>query len=410
MIDVSKVKTTYKTRSNNVSSSYGSGYLGTIGVGNITNTNTSPAYTLPFATSDRLGGIMLGDTLVMNEEDYKVNVDLSSYFEYDDSGNIAFKAPIFASNGVFDSVTVNGSFKASEYVVDKIRATNGSLMVTDSAIVKQVGFGNSTNTNVFFNFENNVNPFKKGDVILHQLVSGYSVESTRYSVINTLGYICVCIREDGTEMTRDNIPQAGDSLIRVSGSYIALKGSEGVLEVVDGEDVKTRLGKLSNGEYGLETDNAYIEGDIISKQYAMKASTVSVYDVDGEVGISVTGGDGVVTDNIVPMIGVDNMRLSMKITSDNVNGIFVFFKSLDSLHDGAEVRIEAYSTSSYTPTIYIGNENYNMIFVGDTNGSINGIDIQKGFTIIEMKYSDMMKNTLDNHSGLFITNKTTYKL
>jgi hypothetical protein len=110
------------------------------------------------------------------------------------------------------------------------------------------------------------------------------------------------------------------------------------------------------------------------------------------------------------MIGVDNFRVSITITSENVNGMFLYFKNLDALHDGAEIVIEAHNSTNYTPTIFIGDEKYNMIFVGDTSGAINGIDIEKGFNVIEMRYSNMMKNVLSDHSGLFITNKKTYKL
>jgi hypothetical protein len=418
MIDIKIIKTAYKTRSNNTPSGYGTGYLGTIGLGNTnsgSSNNTSPAYILPAASDTRLGGIILGSTLTMAEDSYVVDVDLSSYFTTDDSG-MHFERPIFASNGVFDSLTVNGSFKASEYVVDKIRATNGNLMVTDSAVIKQISFGSEARTNILMAFENGVQPFKRGDILLHQKLDGYSVTATRYVVINPL--MCVCKREDGGEMTKENIPQVGDSLIRVSGSYIALKGSEGVLEVASDEQVVTRLGKLSNGEYGLESGNAYITGDITARQYSMKPTVLSIYDDGDNVKATKDGVEIPIVDNIVVMVEIDTNRLVVDDKSTNLNGSIIYFTNLDSVHDGSSVRIEYHNGTAYDKTFWVADGTYEPTFIATTNGQVGGFDVDKNaFSVFEMEHSEMMKEywtkqlgwDIYKHSGLFLTSTTVIK-
>jgi hypothetical protein len=219
-------------------------------------------------------------------------------------------------------------------------------------------------------------------------------------------------------MTKENIPTVGDSLIRVSGSYIALKGSEGVLEVVDGEDVKTRLGKLSNGSYGLETDNAYIAGDITARQYSMEATVLSIYDDGDNVKATKDGVEIPIIDNIVVMTEIETNRLVVKDNSTNLNGSILYFTKLDSVHDGASVRIEYYNGTAYDKTFWVADETYEPTFIATTSGQVGGFDCNKNsFSVFEMEHSNMMKDywtaqlgwDIYKHSGLFLTNTTVIK-
>jgi hypothetical protein len=284
------------------------------------------------------------------------------------------------------------------------------MIVTNSGIIKHIAFGNENRTNIVISWENNENPFVKNDVLLYQAVNGYTVTATRYVVINSVGYISVLKREDGGDMTPENIPAAGDALIKVSGNYVALKGSEGVIEVIEDGEAKVVIGKLQDNSYGLRAENAYIEGDVIAKQYAMKPTTLLFYD-NGEGTACKKNGAGVnVIDDRVPMVEAENNRVTITIESENMNGAFVFLSSLDSVHDGADCRLEIWNKTKYSPTLYFGDESYTMCWIGDGDGKINGIECASGLTIVELVYIDALKNYVDNHSGLFIVNKTTYKL
>lgn len=193
-----------------------------------------------------------------------------------------------------DRLTVRGRMDVYELVINQIRATNGSLWVTDA--MKTTGVTNVGSTSFRFAFDNdNGNrgcTFVVGDIVKAQRFTGrgvvvfvgrvLSVTANNFTLV-TVGYM--------PDYTGDLETLAGLEFVRIGnisnanrqGSLYLTSSDSGspYMDVLDGVNsaslagkTKVRLGKLdgiSDSElgdltgYGLYAENAYLKGEIVAK-------------------------------------------------------------------------------------------------------------------------------------------------
>lgn len=192
-----------------------------------------------------------------------------------------------------DNLIVRGSLSAYELVINKIRATNGSLWVsdavrainTDTSLYTKAGLFNDGNYYFLVDPENNT--FAADDVIRAQKFTGNSVVLHNWKVTSISGEKVYVISLDG-ETLSTSLDITNFDFVRVGN--VTNPGRQGslyltssdtnspYLEVIDGvnsytidpSDHKVRLGKLDglnfNGAsiagYGLWTSNAYLTGSV----------------------------------------------------------------------------------------------------------------------------------------------------
>jgi len=191
-----------------------------------------------------------------------------------------------------DRLTVRGRMDVYELVINKIRATNGSLWVSDSAKVVSVS---EDDTYYYLNFDdddgNSSQPFWENDIIKAQQFTGRNVRV----VEGRISSITTKLKSDQVALiksTTTGTPQAGDEFVRM-GNYtdtdrqgaVYLTSSDNnapYLDVIDGvssvnytgsDKVKARLGKLDGitdtdfggtlSGYGLYSENVYLKGKIV---------------------------------------------------------------------------------------------------------------------------------------------------
>lgn len=196
-----------------------------------------------------------------------------------------------------DHVRVRGSITATEFILNKIRCSNGSVWITDGVKVKSglnygstfVG-GASQHTNVYYFVGEDTNPFVAHDIIKSQAWStmpgGYSgIWSITYLVTRACDNNCIEVTDiDGNPpeypyfLDSKDFVRMGNTTdtTRQGALYLTASDSNNpYLEVYDGlsynmtsADVRVRLGRL-NGitladttaltGFGLYTSKAYLE-------------------------------------------------------------------------------------------------------------------------------------------------------
>lgn len=193
-----------------------------------------------------------------------------------------------------DSLTVRGSMRAYEFIINQIKATNGSLFVSSSAVVKSTEPGNIGQIKIHFETPNNLNisPFAPGDTIMVQRVDINGTTILRKIVL----YVEVATGDyvDATYIYQfsGQTPQAGDVFVRLGNDgttanrqgniYLTSDDSASpYIDIYDGVTDysnwatpavrKVRLGKLTGlsdsnfgslSGYGLYATNAYLKGGI----------------------------------------------------------------------------------------------------------------------------------------------------
>lgn len=193
-----------------------------------------------------------------------------------------------------DALTVRGSMRAYEFIINQIKATNGSLFVSSSAVVKSTEPGNIGQIKIHFETPNNLNisPFAPGDTIMVQRVDINGTTILRKIVL----YVEVATGDyvDATYIYQfsGQTPQAGDVFVRLGNDgttanrqgniYLTSDDSASpYIDIYDGVTDysnwatpavrKVRLGKLTGlsdsnfgslSGYGLYATNAYLKGGI----------------------------------------------------------------------------------------------------------------------------------------------------
>ncbi|HQI42381.1 MAG TPA: hypothetical protein PK665_14905, partial [Ignavibacteriaceae bacterium] len=190
-----------------------------------------------------------------------------------------------------DSLTVRGSMKVYELIINQIRATNGSLFVSSTAKVASVGAGTVGDYSLTFEDPegHGYMPFADNDIILMQRIDLNGTSVIRYLVGRVLSHSGNTIEfliQNGSDT-----PQKGDVFVRIGNSsstsrqgavYLTSDDTASpYIDIYDGVTSysnwatsavrKVRLGKLdglsdsnfgSLSGYGLYTTNAYLKGGI----------------------------------------------------------------------------------------------------------------------------------------------------
>ncbi len=190
-----------------------------------------------------------------------------------------------------DSLTVRGSMKVYELVINQIRATNGSLFVSSTAKVASVGAGTTGDYSLTFEDPegHGYTPFADNDIIMMQRVDLNGTSVVRYligRVLSHSGNTIEFLIQDGTDT-----PQKGDVFVRIGSTSDATRQgtvyltsddtASPYIDIYDGVNNyslfktssvrKVRLGKLTGltdsdfgslSGYGLYTTNAYLKGGI----------------------------------------------------------------------------------------------------------------------------------------------------
>lgn len=192
-----------------------------------------------------------------------------------------------------DNLKIRGTLTASELVINKVRATNGSLWVTDSAKIK-VGM-----TATYYIETENTNTFVAGDIIISKAWNNgaYSYTYKVSSVSNNYVYL---LNENGTTPTVVDL--VGKEFVRIGNATntarqgsIYLSSSDAnspYLSVIDNvtsstisaSNHKLRIGNLlgltmTDGTalsgYGIYTNNGYFEGKIVANSGLISNFTIS---------------------------------------------------------------------------------------------------------------------------------------
>jgi len=195
----------------------------------------------------------------------------------------------------FDSLTVRGTMRVYELLINQIRATNGSLFVSSVAKVEShtiTGTGSLQTGSIVFEdpSNNNLCPFIANDVIMMQRVqldNTTVIKKLVYKVMSVNGKTIVV--EGTTEYdNEEQLPSKGDDFVRIYNStntnrqgIIYLTSDDSNAPFMDIKDeittlakfnsfdtLKVRLGKLSGittnnfgnlSGYGLYTSRIYLD-------------------------------------------------------------------------------------------------------------------------------------------------------
>lgn len=185
-----------------------------------------------------------------------------------------------------DRLTVRKDFSVSELVVNKIRATNGSLWVSDGIKIQSVAEVSGGYRCTIDNDGDTIAiPFVVDDLVRCQVFTGRNVKYYTARVFDVGNDSFSLVLIDGA-----GIPAAGDQVVRIGntantnrqGSLYLTASDSGApyLDVVDGVNsasltgkVKARLGRLDGvvspvwgalSGYGLYSDNAYLQNGYFS--------------------------------------------------------------------------------------------------------------------------------------------------
>lgn len=207
-----------------------------------------------------------------------------------------------------DNLTIRGAMNVYELLVNKIRATNGSLFVTDSGKIKSVNIENNGNDYYHIYLEDTIT-FQSGDIVKCQVFTGSGIKSyiLQINYANTTNnsftvYLNSQVLQGGTGV---NVPAVGDTIVRIGSNNndnrkgnIYLTNSDTnapYIQITDGVtssnlagNVKLRIGKLdgitstvfgSLTGYGSYTYNGYYEGNINATGGKIGGFTINANDL-----------------------------------------------------------------------------------------------------------------------------------
>lgn len=186
-----------------------------------------------------------------------------------------------------DYLNVRKTFTVYELLVSQIRATNGSLWISDAAVIDSVAVGVGNDYDISFDTDggNLPHPFGVDDLLRCQKWTGRSV---KYYVVEVVSFTAGLIKVDIVDGI--DIPEAGDGLVRMGNTSTAARQNAIYLTANDtnnpyidvlagvnsgtaplGNFTKVRLGNLTGitdplygalSGYGLWSENVYLTGAI----------------------------------------------------------------------------------------------------------------------------------------------------
>jgi hypothetical protein len=188
-----------------------------------------------------------------------------------------------------DSLTVRGTMKVYELLIQQIRATNGNLFVSDSAKIVGVSLAGSTYTLTID--ADTYMPFQADDLILAQRFTGLGTHLSmmRVVTVSTTTFTATLVNDYVSSVA----PTAGMDFVRIGngtnanrrgGIYLSANDAgapfidiyNGVIDDytwLQSDKVKARFGNLGGivdatfgalSGYGLYADNAFLKGAIVS--------------------------------------------------------------------------------------------------------------------------------------------------
>lgn len=262
----------------------------------------------------------------------------------------------------FDHLIVRKSMYIYELVINKIRATNGSLWVSDAVKVHE-GILGVTNDK-YFTVEENEYVFQEYDIIRAQAFNGQNVYSITYIIVsvdtaNKRYYVSDYLSSD-----TETIDIAGYEFVRIGNLFnserdaaIYLTASDSnspyiaVLDnmttpVIAASNHKVRVGNLTGltfngtgvGGYGLYAENAYLSGEIL----AISGEIGDWQLVSGNLYSTTSSGEMLLDANTLSMtISDENNILKFKVSPDNL-------PNLEDISSGSVISYTGVQTSPAT--------------------------------------------------------------
>ncbi|MEH0156466.1 hypothetical protein V6R21_20120 [Limibacter armeniacum] len=210
----------------------------------------------------------------------------------------------FAGNGwridtdtntaTFDNLVVRRSMRVYELEINKIRASNGSLWVSDACVIENIVVATANTTVRVYPDNPNAIPFVIGDIVRIQNFSGNNILAHQGRVYAFSGdglsfYVnfVEAAYNEGLGYPSDVTKLKGMTMVRVDSTVTNRKGAlyltssdtgSPYLDVVNGfatnaQPIKVRLGRLDGitssvfgtlSGYGLFAENAYLEGTVVA--------------------------------------------------------------------------------------------------------------------------------------------------
>jgi hypothetical protein len=238
---------------------------------------------------------------------HKLEVDGEIGYNYSSgilgTGYVIDPASDGGSFAEFDNMRIRNEFRTHIFKKDIVRASNGYLLITDSAeIAETKTISGSADDTLRIKDGNGNATFDSGDLLWVKSISddGFTIYGVKMTVtgVNTTGtsngtsYTEYTVSADGTNESGGNVV-AGDTVVKVGASsgangYLyndASSANSPFLDVYDGvtgwgeftssDKLKVRLGNLagapnlSNGTspsgYGLYSENVFLEGEIVAE-------------------------------------------------------------------------------------------------------------------------------------------------
>lgn len=239
----------------------------------------------------QLGGNLQGDTTFVSGfkgSGMKLSKDVNSKYNLE-----------------LDNLTVRGGMSVYELTVNKVRATNGALYVSDSCKIKNCHIEPNNGNPYWKLYTEDTNTFQVGDVVKCQVYSDNGVKCYILKIdwVNSTSFSCPIskIIQGGTGA---NIPAIGDTLVRIASDVANRQGTiyltssdtnSPYIQVVDGAtsanlagDVKVRLGKLEGitstyfgnlTGYGLYTNNAVLDNARVSGNISATSGNIGGFNI-----------------------------------------------------------------------------------------------------------------------------------
>jgi len=284
-------------------------YLGTTNPDNTTRLNLDSSL---YVTSLTSMGDITGDTLISRSVSFSSGLAGSGYKLWKDSNN--------QYNLELDKLTVRGTMNVFELRVNKYRATNGALLVSDTVKAFEGLLWDSTALKYYFTVEDAGEIiFQANDLIQSQAFNGKDVTQYRYKVysVDTSNKRIYVVNPDNSTPTQVDI--SGKDFVRFGNasdnsrkSFILLNASSSdfdkpAIDVWDGVNsfvfnkstqLKARIGNLQgltfNGQsisgYGFWSNLAYLEGAINATSgkignWSISGGYLSASDSNGTISI-----------------------------------------------------------------------------------------------------------------------------
>jgi len=188
-----------------------------------------------------------------------------------------------------DSLFVRGTLNAYEFRINRFRASNGSIIVTDAVKAKS-GLTYDSNAGKYYFEVEDVSEitFQANDLIQAQAFNGISVYNHQFKVYSINSTKIYVVNPDGSNPTQVDISnkefvRLGNTTNKSRKSFISLSVGNTIfsnpsIEIWDGVNsftrtssmIKVRMGNLGGltfnginiGGYGLYSTNAYLQGVI----------------------------------------------------------------------------------------------------------------------------------------------------